>query len=81
MYIIWDNASLNLKEVTLLLNIDEAKELRDSLDILIQAPYSWNHYHINNSEYSKEITIATFDESQKNGFSEEINKLIKHSRS
>jgi hypothetical protein len=49
--------------------------LRDSLNILLKDP-SLRHCRISNDDYSKEITVCIYDETNPNEFDERSKKLI-----
>jgi hypothetical protein len=66
----------SIKEVTLLLEKDEAFQLIGYLKALVLEGAENDHYHLNSSDYSKEITIALYDEADINGFSDRYKLLI-----
>jgi hypothetical protein len=66
----------SLKDVLLLLTPDEAKELRDELERLILNKKVNDHGHINDINYSKEITISLYQDNLIGGFNKRIQKLI-----
>lgn len=68
-----EDSSLN--QVGILLTLHEARELRDKLDALIDAP-SPEHVHIDDVDYRKEISIALYDVANLSGFSPRVRKLI-----
>ncbi|MCL2694758.1 MAG: hypothetical protein FWE69_00340 [Clostridiales bacterium] len=69
-----------LKNVTLFLALNEAKELKDALEYLMSDFQSFNHAHITDAEYVHEITIATHDETDIDGFSERAKKIIQEDK-
>jgi helix-turn-helix protein len=66
-----------LSNVTLLLTHNEASELRDKLDSLIQNynRKEW-HDHVTDNEYQHEITIAIYNEVDVSEFNKRIQQLI-----
>ena len=71
------NKSLN--DVTILLNKGEAIQLIGYLEQLVAntKPNEHVHYHLNNEDFSKEITVALYDKSSSlENFSETYKKLI-----
>lgn len=75
-----DNENV-IKNVSIFLTIDEAKEMSDSLDGLLKA-YKNNadHTHINDETYQHEITISLYDEANLKGFNERAKKLIREDK-
>ncbi len=71
-----NNKSIN--EVTLFLTKDEASELLDKLESILQSKVGGSHSHINDSSYVKEITICTYvpGEISDEGLSEQVKKYI-----
>jgi len=65
-----------VRNVLLMLTFDEAKELRDSLDGLIERRSVVDHSHINDSEYKHEITIALYEPNGALPFSNMVKRLI-----
>lgn len=65
------------KNILILLTPSEAAELRDDLETLLQQNENNQHTHINDMEYSREITIAIYKNSECiNQFDERTQKLI-----
>ena len=48
--------------IVIFLKKEELSELIDSLMQLRDEPVGQNHYHIPNADYSKEITITSYDD-------------------
>ena len=65
-----------LNRLILYLTKSEAKELRTSLDYIIEDPKQHHHEHIPSEDYQKEITICIYDEKNLEGFDERSKKLI-----
>jgi len=63
-------------KVTLLLKKGEAIELLGCLEALISKGAGDEHHHLNNADYSKEITIALYDDSNLDCFSDRYKLLI-----
>lgn len=72
---------IKLDGVDLLLTMDQIKEMRDSLEDLIENP-KHHHAHISNEDYTKEITIYLYDENNLDPelWSERTIKLIKEDK-
>lgn len=65
-----------LKNITLYVTLSEAKELCDDLQSLINDFSSTNHVHVNDVEYTHEITVAVYDENDFDGFNQRSKQLI-----
>jgi len=65
-----------LKGVTLYLTMNEARELHSSLESLMDSGVHVNHSHINDVEYTHEITVVIYCENDFNGFNQRSIKLI-----
>ncbi|MDR1135195.1 MAG: hypothetical protein LBL49_03305 [Clostridiales Family XIII bacterium] len=68
------NKSIN--NLTLLLEKAEALQLIGYLEELVTSEIQGEHYHMNNTDYSKEITIALFDSRNLDSFSDRYRILI-----
>ncbi len=56
-----DNISdKSLKNVILYLTFEEASELRDRLDELLEKPLHY-HAHVSSEDYQKEVTVGNYD--------------------
>ena len=66
-----------IKNVLLCLTLEEARELRDDLTVLIRNKNKPNHAHVNDTKYSHEITIALYDENDLQGLAPRVIKAIK----
>lgn len=69
-------SSKSLKSVLLYLKIDEAKELYGDLKSLIEANDLYNHCHIDDQDYSHEITMVIYDEKDTHMLDERSQKII-----
>jgi hypothetical protein len=67
-----------IKNVLLMLTDEEATELRDDLERLLSKKISNDHSHINNLEYTHELSIALYDANNIEEFDERTKKLILH---
>lgn len=76
MRILNQNTDKSLQDILLLLTKSEALELRDELERLLSSNQKDNHGHINDIEYQREITVAIYDDSNKNGFDDRTKRLI-----
>ena len=61
-----------------MLTDEEATELRDDLERLLSKKISNDHSHINNLEYTHELSIALYDANNIEEFDERTKKLILH---
>ena len=61
--------------VGIYLTIDEAKRLRDGLEILIKDPEQ-HHDHITDSDYKKELILAVYTENNMDSFDSRSRRLI-----
>ena len=77
MIVFDEKNNVSTDNVTILLDVEEAHQLLGYLKLLMQSDTQHEHYHLNNYDYSKEITIALYD---KNGslehFSDKYKSLI-----
>jgi hypothetical protein len=64
-----------LKSASLFLTVDEAQELRDTLEQLLAKPED-NHGHVADAEFKKELTISLYKEGSAEGFDERSRRLI-----
>ena len=71
---------LALKNVILYLSINEAKEILDALLQLVNEHGKKEHFHINDSEYEHEVTLALYDTNNLDGFDERSKALIRHDK-
>lgn len=77
MRILNEDNNIAISGVTLMLTFDEAKELRDGLNQIIQTDLGDNfHIHIDDDEYKHEITVAVYDGEDRTNFTDRIKKLI-----
>ena len=66
----------NIDTLTLLLEEAEVSQLISYLNALISGNDKKAHFHMNNEDYSKEITLALYDVNDINHFSDRYKKLI-----
>lgn len=59
----------------LLLTITEASELKDALEDILQSEELGIHSHINDLDYSHELTVALYSEDTDKIFSQRIKSL------
>jgi len=76
--VIFDETNNNeLNNLTLLLKKDEVVQLIGYLNDLLLMDSKNEHYHINNDDYSKEITIALYSkDGELDHFAEKYRKII-----
>jgi hypothetical protein len=66
-----------IKNIVLMLTLEESKELRDGLDQLIESGLKQNlHIHIADNEYEHEITAAIYSPENQSCYNERIKSLI-----
>lgn len=80
MRILDQDSDKTLKDVILYFTIEEANELKDDLEKLINKHRSNEHAHINDLQYTHEITVAIYDENDLDGFNERSIELIKQDK-
>ena len=66
----------SLKNIVIYLEVEEAKELFNSLKFLIEKNDPKNHVHVNDKEYKHEITMLTYDENDLSSLNERSKQLI-----
>lgn len=76
MRILDETTNKSVETLTLLLEKAEAIQLIGYLEQLIDIAPGTHHYHLNNDDYSKEITISLYDNSNLNCFSDRYKLLI-----
>jgi len=76
MIIIDNDTNKKTDNICILLKYSEAVELRDALNQLIEANDFNTHHHVNSEDFSREITIAMYNETHLDSFNERIRKLI-----
>jgi len=64
------------KNVLILLTPEEAAELRDDLERMLQGNIFQEHTHINDKEFEHEMTVAIYDASELEFFDERTKKLV-----
>ena len=76
MRILDNDSNKALKNITLYITISEAKNLNDDLQSLINDFSSNNHVHVNDGDYTHEITVAVYDDNDFDGFNQRSKLLI-----
>ena len=77
MIILDENTNISLINITILLTKNEATQMIGYLEELLSNTEQNVHYHLNNDNFSKEITIALYDkQNNSNNFAEKYKKLI-----
>ena len=77
MRILNNDTNKILNDILIVLTKSELIELSGYLEELLNStPGDVEHFHLNNHDYSKEITISLYDESNLSKFDERIKKLI-----
>lgn len=62
-----------MDSIVILLNKDQLKELHSALE---NRDDTFDHYHLCNNDYTKEITLVSYDILNLSKFDEEIKRLI-----
>ena len=76
MRILDQESDRRVDRVTIYLTLDEAKELRDSLQFVILRPQG-NHAHIPDATMQKEVTVCIYDQGALDGFDQRSLTLIR----
>jgi hypothetical protein len=63
-------------KVTIYLTLDEAKEMRDSLEALLNDSKKLRHEHIPDQDFKREITVCIYNENNLSGLDDRSKKLI-----
>lgn len=81
MRILDTDTDKTLNNILLMLTPAEAKELRDSLDDILATPKNKHrHEHIDNIEYTKELTVEIYYSDDVSGYAQRIQQLIREDR-
>jgi len=75
MRILDEDNNKAIKRVLILLTQEEATEMRDDLERMLQKNISNEHTHINDMEYEHEMTISIYND-QVQSFNERVKNLI-----
>jgi hypothetical protein len=65
-----------VNKVIIYLTPDEAQEMRDSLELLINNKEKHHHEHIPDSDFKREITVCIYTECNISSFDERSRRLI-----
>jgi hypothetical protein len=72
-----DDSDKAVSNVTLLLTLNEAEELKDKLEGLIRDYAKKSHHeHVNDNDYKHEITVAIYNTDGISDFNPRIRQLI-----
>ena len=75
-----EDADVSVKYLTLMLTVNEAKELRDYLEALIDDFGNQGHAHVSDSDFQHQVTFAIYDEADVSEFNERIQYLLQHDK-
>lgn len=75
MHILDNDTDKSIDQVTLYLTPSEAGELRDKLAAILKSHQN-DHAHINDTAFTKEITICTYDLEHLDHFDERSRRLL-----
>lgn len=76
MRILNNDTNVPLESITIYLKKDEAIELMMTLEDLLNSEKNAEHSHVNDLEYTHEITVTIYDDDNLNGFDQRSKKLI-----
>ena len=76
MRILDTNADAAVKNIILYLKAEEAKELYDSIGILLKENDFNHHAHIDDASFEHEITLVLYDEQHMGSLNERSKKII-----
>ena len=76
MRILDEKTNKSVSNLTVLLEKSEAIQLIGYLEELILERTTGEHYHLNNADYTKEITVALYSDDSIEGFSDRYKLLI-----
>ena len=76
MRILDTNANTAIKNVILFLEVKEAKELYDSIGMLLKENNFAYHAHIDDTSYEHEVTVVLYDAQHMESLSERSKKTI-----
>lgn len=76
MRILDEDSDKAIKNILILLTPEEASELRDDLERMLQKNASDEHTHINDMEFEHEMTVAIYSSGEIDSFNERSKKLI-----
>lgn len=65
-----------LKNVLLYLTYDEALELRDSINHILKNKQPNGHEHVNDNDYTHELTVTVYDGENMRGLDQRSIKII-----
>jgi hypothetical protein len=71
-----ETSNQSIGNLTLLLEKAEAIQLIGYLEDLVSEESPNEHFHLNDAEYTKEITIALYEDKRLDGFSDRYKLLI-----
>lgn len=73
-----EDTDKKINKVILYLTPDEAQELKDSLELIINNNEKYHHEHIPDraDDFKREITVCIYREDDLSGFDERSKKLI-----
>jgi hypothetical protein len=75
-----NDADTALKSITLYLTLSELNELQDSLNSILNCPTFCNHEHIDDDEFTHEVTVTVYDEDHLHGFDHRSVQLIREDK-
>ncbi len=70
-----DEHEQSLPSVMIFLTKKELRELQGWIEGLLEAPIC-EHVHFTDDEYRREITLASYSETEENTFAEQFNQLV-----
>ena len=76
MRILDNNNDIAINNVILYLKVEEAKELFESIGMLLEANDYSNHAHIDDATFEHEVTVVLYDEQNLGTLSERSKRII-----
>jgi hypothetical protein len=76
MRILDQDQDRSVSRAILYLTMEEASELRDSLNAILNEPREGRHEHVSSEDYVKELTVCVYSPSDLAAFDERSKKLI-----
>lgn len=76
MRLLNNDSNKKMDDITILLTHEEICELRDAINEILESEQTGYHSHINDATYTKEITIAIYNDENVKYFNERCQTLI-----
>ena len=76
MRILDTNTDIALKNIILYLRAEEAKDLHDSIGVMLENKDYHYHDHVNDATFEHEVTVVLYDEQQMESLNERSKEII-----